>query len=118
MEIRPWHSSSYSASGIGFSPSRFVRITLFSVLLRGFWQLGYSAPRSREKLYHLVHLKSDGDESGIRKDSSTTDSEVDVGKDIKENFEARRENDPVMPNIWYPDGVLPGFNDVCMDSSG
>jgi isopenicillin N synthase-like dioxygenase len=69
---------------------------------------GYSAP-GREK---IVHLKSDGDDSDIRKN---TNIEVDVQKDIKESFEVGREDNPVMPNIWYPDGVLPGFQDACMD---
>lgn len=63
----------------------------------------------------MYHLKSDGDDSDIKKNSGTTNSEVEVRKDIKESFEAGREDDPVMPNIWYPDGVLPGFQDACMD---
>ena len=83
----------------------------FSVLLKRFWILGYSAP-GREKVYHL---KSDGDESDIRKNSGTTNNGVEVQKDIKESFEVGREDDPVMPNIWFPDGVLPGFQGACMD---
>ena len=63
----------------------------------------------------MYHLKSDGDDSVIRKDIGTANSEVEVQKDIKESFEAGREDDPVMPNIWYPDGVLPGFKDACLD---
>ena len=63
----------------------------------------------------MYHLKSDGDDSDIRKNSDMTNTEVEVQKDIKESFEAGREDDPVMPNIWYPDGVLPGFKDACMD---
>jgi hypothetical protein len=35
--------------------------------------------------------------------------------DVKENFECGREDDPVMPNIWLPDGVLPGFKEACLD---
>ncbi|KAJ7910872.1 thymine dioxygenase [Mycena leptocephala] len=35
--------------------------------------------------------------------------------DAKENFECGREGDPVMPNIWLPDGVLPGFKETCLD---
>jgi hypothetical protein len=98
-----------SASCIRLPPSRFVTITSFSVLLGRFCQLGYSSP-GREKVYHL---KSDGSDSDIRK--NTTNTKVEVQKDIKESFEVGREDDPVMPNIWYPDGVLPGFQDVCMD---
>ena len=100
-----------SASCIRLPPSRFVVITLFSVLLGRFCQLGYSAP-GREKVYHL---KSDGDDSDTRKNSGTTNTEVEVQKDIKESFEVGREDDPVMPNIWYPDDVLPGFQDACLD---
>jgi len=33
----------------------------------------------------------------------------------KESFEVEREDDPVMPKIRYPDGVLPGFKDACLD---
>ena len=84
---------------------------IISVLLGRFCQQGYSAP-GREKVYHL---KSDGDESNIKKTSDTTNTDVEVQKDIKESFEVGREDDPVMPNIWYPDGVLPGFQDACMD---
>ena len=35
--------------------------------------------------------------------------------DVKESFEAGREHDPAMPNIWLPDGVLPGFKEACID---
>lgn len=97
-----------SASCIGLPPSRFVIITLFFVLLGRFCQLGYSAP-GREKVYHL---KSDGDVPDMKKNTNT---DVEVQKDIKESFELGREDDPVMPNIWYPDGILPGFREACMD---
>jgi hypothetical protein len=83
-------------------------IIFYSFETLRFCELGYSAP-GREKVHHL---KADGDDSDI---SGTTNTEVDVQKDIKESFEVGRENDPVMPNIWYPDGVLPGFQNACMD---
>ena len=35
--------------------------------------------------------------------------------DVKESFECGREDDKVMPNIWLPDGVLPGFKEACLD---
>ncbi|KAK0461813.1 Clavaminate synthase-like protein [Desarmillaria tabescens] len=35
--------------------------------------------------------------------------------DAKENFECGRENDEVMPNIWLPDRILPGFKEACLD---
>ncbi|EAU80956.2 thymine dioxygenase [Coprinopsis cinerea okayama7 len=37
------------------------------------------------------------------------------GQDVKESFEAGREDDPLMPNIWLPDGVLPGFKEACLE---
>ena len=92
--------------------SRFVIITSFSILLGRFCHLGYSAP-GREKVYHL---KSDGDDLDMgKKNNGTNNAEVEVMKDIKESFEVGREGDPILPNIWYPDGVLPGFQDACLD---
>jgi len=38
--------------------------------------------------------------------------------DLKESFESGREDDPDMPNIWLPEGVLPGFEEACMDMYG
>lgn len=35
--------------------------------------------------------------------------------DVKESFESGREDDVAMPNIWLPDGVLPGFKEACLD---
>lgn len=35
--------------------------------------------------------------------------------DVKESFESGREDDPAMPNIWPPEGVLPGFKEACLD---
>jgi hypothetical protein len=35
--------------------------------------------------------------------------------DVKESFECGREGDEVMPNIWLPDGVLPGFKETCLE---
>ena len=35
--------------------------------------------------------------------------------DVKESFEVGREEDEVMPNIWLPDGVLPGFKEACLE---
>ncbi|KAG5634849.1 hypothetical protein H0H81_000513 [Sphagnurus paluster] len=36
-------------------------------------------------------------------------------QDVKENFECGREDDEMMPNIWLPEGVLPGFKEACLD---
>ncbi|KAJ3516669.1 hypothetical protein NLJ89_g982 [Agrocybe chaxingu] len=38
-----------------------------------------------------------------------------VIQDAKESFEAGLEDYDDMPNIWYPDGVLPGFREACME---
>ncbi len=35
--------------------------------------------------------------------------------DVKESFEIGREQDDTMPNILLPAGVLPGFNEACLD---
>jgi isopenicillin N synthase-like dioxygenase len=62
--------------------------------------VGYSAP-GREKVIQF------DDEGG--------DNRTDIVRDIKESFEAGREDDHEMPNIWYPDGILPGFKEACLD---
>ncbi|KIJ27087.1 hypothetical protein M422DRAFT_191444 [Sphaerobolus stellatus SS14] len=35
--------------------------------------------------------------------------------DVKESFEYGREEDENMPDIWLPDGFLPGFKEACLD---
>ncbi|KAF8516556.1 Clavaminate synthase-like protein [Hysterangium stoloniferum] len=35
--------------------------------------------------------------------------------DVKESFECGREVSLEMPNIWLPEGVLPGFKETCLD---
>jgi hypothetical protein len=63
----------------------------------------------------VYHLKSDDDDSDVQRNASTTNTEVEVQKDIKESFEAGPDDDLAMPNIWYPDGILPGFKEACLD---
>lgn len=63
---------------------------------------GYSAP-GVEKVVKDVF---DTDELKKRRIAS---------QDVKESFECGREDDPAMPNIWLPDGVLPGFREACLD---
>ncbi|KAL4243941.1 iron/ascorbate-dependent oxidoreductase family protein [Abortiporus biennis] len=63
---------------------------------------GYSAP-GVEKVRHM------GSESATDKPKTTT------SLDVKESFEVGRENDLAMPNILLPEGVLPGFNEACLD---
>ncbi|THH31050.1 hypothetical protein EUX98_g3137 [Antrodiella citrinella] len=63
---------------------------------------GYSAPGVEKVVHHI----DDKDEiASIRAKAP----------DVKESFECGRADDPNMPNIWLPDGVLPGFNDACLD---
>ena len=63
----------------------------------------------------MHYLKPDGDYSDAKEIIAATNAGVEIQKDIKESFEAGRADDPLMPNIWYPDGVLPGFQDACLD---
>ncbi|KAJ7861068.1 hypothetical protein B0H13DRAFT_1900650 [Mycena leptocephala] len=35
--------------------------------------------------------------------------------DVKEHFECGREDDVDCPNIWLPDGTLPGFKEHCLE---
>ncbi|KAI0310741.1 thymine dioxygenase [Amylostereum chailletii] len=63
---------------------------------------GYSAP-GREKVAHNVF--DDEELQNIR----------NKAPDVKESFEVGREEDATMPNIWLPDGVLPGFKEACLD---
>ena len=35
--------------------------------------------------------------------------------DMKESFECGWEDYDMMPNIWLPEDVLPGFKEACMD---
>lgn len=35
--------------------------------------------------------------------------------DMKESFECGREEAENLPNIWLPEGVLPGFKEACLD---
>jgi len=34
--------------------------------------------------------------------------------DVKESFEVGREDDEVMPNIWFSEDILPGFRETCL----
>lgn len=63
---------------------------------------GYSAP-GVEKVVKDVF---DADELKKRRAQA---------QDVKESFECGREDDDMMPNIWLPDGVLPGFKEACLD---
>ncbi|TFK24186.1 thymine dioxygenase [Coprinopsis marcescibilis] len=62
---------------------------------------GYSAPGVERVSQHIY---SQEELENFRK----------AGQDVKESFEAGREDDPLMPNIWLPEDVLPGFKEACL----
>ena len=61
-----------------------------------FCNVGYSAP-GREK---VIQFNDEGEKA--------RNNRTDIQRDIKESFEAGREDDAEMPNIWYPNGILQG----------
>lgn len=63
---------------------------------------GYS-PLGMEKVAHHLYEASEIAENRAK------------AQDVKENFECGREDDEMMPNIWLPEGVLPGFKEACLD---
>ncbi|KAJ7118265.1 thymine dioxygenase [Mycena epipterygia] len=63
---------------------------------------GYSAPGQEKVIQHVY-------------DADAMAAHRAQAPDVKESFECGREGDPVMPNIWLPDGVLPGFKETCLD---
>jgi len=68
---------------------------------------GYSAP-GREKVVQYDTTSIDvSREDVVQRRTKAADS--------KESFESGREDDTDMPNIWLPDGILPGFKEVCLD---
>ncbi|GLB45690.1 putative clavaminate synthase-like protein [Lyophyllum shimeji] len=63
---------------------------------------GYSPPGLEKVSQHLY------DTSELAKNRAKA-------QDVKESFECGREEDEAMPNIWLPDGVLPGFKEAALD---
>ncbi|KAF7342471.1 Fe2OG dioxygenase domain-containing protein [Mycena venus] len=63
---------------------------------------GYSPPGQEKVVQHLY----DPDVLAEHRASAP---------DAKESFECGREDDKLMPNIWLPEGVLPGFKETCLD---
>ncbi|CDO71471.1 hypothetical protein BN946_scf184909.g65 [Trametes cinnabarina] len=63
---------------------------------------GYSAPGVEKVVQHVYDPESLRD---IRVKAP----------DVKESFESGWEESKSMPNIWLPEGVLPGFKEACMD---
>ncbi|KAJ6609998.1 thymine dioxygenase [Mycena sp. CBHHK59/15] len=63
---------------------------------------GYSSPGQEKVVQHVYHPDAIAEERAR-------------APDAKESFECGREGDEVMPNIWLPDGVLPGFKEKSLD---
>jgi hypothetical protein len=61
---------------------------------------GYSAP---------------GKEKVVQDEAEAPAAAKSTAPDVKESFEVGREEDEHMPNIWLPNGVLPGFKEACLD---
>ncbi|KAF4623415.1 hypothetical protein D9613_002416 [Agrocybe pediades] len=73
------------------------------------------APHPESGAHHRGY-SSPGREKVIRFDSvSESNPPGQLVRDIKESFEVGREDMPGMPNIWFPEGVLPGFKEACLD---
>ncbi|KAF8169530.1 Clavaminate synthase-like protein [Pholiota molesta] len=79
---------------------------------------GYSA-LGRETVRKRTHNDREGSAFMARNDAAKAmtagDSAPTVQRDIKESFEVGRADDEGIPNIWYPDGILPGFKEACLD---
>ncbi|KAF7364575.1 Thymine dioxygenase [Mycena venus] len=61
---------------------------------------GYSAP-GREKIVQPTFIGE-----GVNRPTVP---------DVKEHFECGREDNTAKPNIWLPDGILPGFKETCLE---
>lgn len=62
---------------------------------------GYSSPCREKVSQHLY------DQSELAQNRAKA-------PDVKESFESGREHDEAMPNIWLPEGILPGFKEACL----
>ncbi|KAJ7443620.1 thymine dioxygenase [Mycena galericulata] len=63
---------------------------------------GYSSPGQEKVIQHVY-------------DPDAIAEQRVQAPDVKESFECGREDDEVMPNIWLPEGVLPGFKETCLE---
>lgn len=89
----------HPASGLHHRGTPHLRIfTLVALITR----TGYSAPGVEKVLRDVF----DPDEIERRRAQAP---------DVKESFECGREDDPLMPNIWLPKDMLPGFKEACLD---
>ncbi len=75
----------------------FIEICALSSIVAA----GYSSP-GQEKVKHNKADHADG-------------GSLEVPRDIKESFEVGKENNEEMPNIWFPDGIFPGFREAAVD---
>ncbi|KAG1817133.1 thymine dioxygenase [Suillus subaureus] len=67
----------------------------------GMHHRGYSFPGQEKE----TQLPDSGD--------SAAEAEVPIPS-VKESFDIGREEDDLMPNIWPPDHILPGFKESCL----
>jgi hypothetical protein len=63
---------------------------------------GYSSPGQEKVVQHVYHPDAIAEQRA-------------QAPDVKESFECGREEDELQPNIWLPDGVLPGFKEACLN---
>ncbi|KAJ7319410.1 thymine dioxygenase [Mycena albidolilacea] len=63
---------------------------------------GYSSPGQEKVVQHVYHPDAIAEQRA-------------QAPDVKESFECGREEDELQPNIWLPEGVLPGFKEACLD---
>lgn len=86
----------------GKATSDNKRLHHISQFTTDYYRLGYSASGVEKATQHVY------DPEKLAEIRNTT-------PDVKESFECGRADDPVMPNIWLPEGVFPGFSETCLD---
>ncbi|KAJ7246122.1 Clavaminate synthase-like protein [Mycena haematopus] len=64
---------------------------------------GYSSPGLEKVVQHVYDP------------SALAAHRTSAGPDVKESFECGRADDDAQPNIWLPEGVLPGFREACLE---
>ncbi|KAG1815841.1 Clavaminate synthase-like protein [Suillus variegatus] len=73
------------------------------------------APRPDSGVHHRGYAFPDREKVSQVLDSGDSATEVDISlPSVKESFDIGREDDDLMPNIWPPDHILPGFKESCL----
>ncbi|RXW17558.1 hypothetical protein EST38_g8297 [Candolleomyces aberdarensis] len=73
------------------------------------------APHPPSGTHHRGYSAPGVEQVGKSMDISQASKSLPTTSDIKESFECGKEDDSLMPNIWLPEDVLPGFREVCLD---